>query len=123
METRSAAETDSLHQMADAASIRVHRAGPNLFDLGTPYKVMLDGGVIGDISPRQTKLFPIGTGEFSLGLRFLFIRGSRELRFSLALGEVKNFICHTNWIGFPVLRLATTQDLAKMPSDPAATSS
>jgi hypothetical protein len=96
--------------VVDSASIEIYRGRANFLDLGMTFKVMLDGGVIGEILPRESKRFTIGAGEFSLAVRFLYLRGSRELTVSLEPGEVKYFTCQTNWIGFAVLHPAHRRD-------------
>ena len=82
---------------------------------GGVVSVFLDGSKVGDISPLETKVFPVSPGEHSLSLHFLGnLRRSRKLSVSLAEGEERQFVCFLNGFAWPSVRPATPNDVAAM---------
>jgi hypothetical protein len=79
------------------------------------FSVVLDGVKVGDIWPRQIKIFQCPPGNHRLRLDWWgFLRRSRELDVSIASGEEKSFVCFTNVIGYVAVRPATPKDVAGM---------
>jgi hypothetical protein len=77
--------------------------------------VLLDGSKVGDISPKQIKVYPVSPEEHSLSIQiFGGLRRSRELHVPLAEGEEKQFVCLLNGMGWPSIRSATPKDVAAM---------
>jgi hypothetical protein len=77
--------------------------------------VFLDGSNVGDISPRQIKVYRVSPGAHSLSLHFLGgLRRSRKLSVPLAAGEEKQFVCLLNGFAWPSIRPATPKDVAAM---------
>jgi hypothetical protein len=82
---------------------------------GGVVSVFLDGSKVGAISPKQIKVYQVPPGEHSLSLHFLGgLRRSRKLSVPLAGGEVKQFVCVLNGLGWPSVRPATPEDVAAM---------
>ncbi len=69
-------------------------------------------------------------GEHRLSVRFVLLRRSRELQVTLKEDEERQFICGTNGFGWPVLREASSANVAQVggapvdgpsePGDPAS---
>lgn len=101
-----------------AASRLVHgRRGRPAFGEGGVVTVFLDGSRLGAISPKQMTVYQVSPGEHSLNLHFLWgLRRSRKLSVALGGGEVRQFVCVLNGLGWPSIRPATPQDVAAMES-------
>jgi len=102
---------------SDGATLRLWRARHVLMDvasMGGYFSVLVDGVNVGEIWPRQTKVFEVVPGDHQLCLRYWFLRRSGELDFSVRAGEEVELKCWMNWIGYPVLRPATADDSVKM---------
>jgi hypothetical protein len=103
--------------MSDSGTIRVYRSRANLMDLGLGFTLMIDGADAGQIWSRQTKVFEVMPGAHRVYVRFLWLRKSTEVEVVLTAGQEKELACHTNWVGYPVLRPATQKDAAKLERD------
>jgi hypothetical protein len=77
--------------------------------------VFLDGSNVGEIAPKQIKVYPVSPGEHSLSLHYLGgLRRSQKLSVPLAKGEQKQFVCSLNGFSWPSIRPATPKDVAAM---------
>lgn len=83
----------------------------SLFRPHWSYTVVLDDHPVGKIRKEQVKDFEVEAGEHRLYMRFLWLRRSEELRFSLEEGEELPLLCGTNGFGWPTLREASPEDL------------
>lgn len=89
-----------------------------LFGLHWNLTVVLDGEPAGKIGIEQVKVFEVEPGEHRLLIRLLMLRRSKQLRLSLKEDEERQFICGTNWIGWPTLREASPQGGPGIPGTP-----
>ncbi len=77
-----------------------------LFRLHWNYTVILDDHSAGKIGNEQVRVFTVESGEHRLRIRFVLLRRSEELRFSLKEDEERQFLCGSNGFGWPTLREA-----------------
>ena len=85
-----------------------------LFRLHWSYTVVLDHRVAGKIGINQVKVFNVDPGEHFLRMRFVLLRRSKEMRVPLIEGQERLFLCGTNGLGWPTLREASPEDVAKI---------
>jgi hypothetical protein len=86
-----------------------------LFGFHWKFTVVLDGHSAGKIGNEQVRVFNVDPGEHHLHMRFVLLRRSKEMRMTLKEGEVREFICGSNGVGWPTLREASPEDLAENP--------
>ena len=91
-----------------------------LFRLNWSFTVLLDHHAAGKIAGDQVRVFNVDPGEHRLRLRFVLLRRSEEIRFSLDEGEEREFICGANGIGWPTLREASPEDVAEIRGMPVS---
>ena len=77
------------------------------------YTVLLDRHSAGKIGNDQVRVFHVAPGEHTLRLRFVQLRTSKEMRMSLSRDEERQFICGTSAFGWPTLRDASPEELAR----------
>ena len=93
---------------------RGQRRSPAIGEGGV-VSVFLDGSKVGDISPKEIKVYKVSPGEHSLSLHFLGgLRRSRKLSVPLAEGEEKQFVCWLNAFAWPSIRPGIPKDVAAM---------
>ena len=80
------------------------------------YTVVIDDRSVGKIGSEQERVFETEPGEHHLRIRFLGLRRSEELRMSMKDGEEREFFCGTSGMGWPTLREATPEDVARRTS-------
>lgn len=94
------------------------------------YTVVLDHVAAGKLGDDQVRVLDVEPGEHRLSVRFVLLRRSRELQVTLKEDEERQFICGTNGFGWPVLREASSANVAQVggapvdgpsePGDPAS---
>lgn len=89
-----------------------------LFKPQSNLTVLLDDQPVGKIGKEQVKVFQVEPGEHRLCMRFVELRRSKELHVSLKEGEERQFICGTSGMGWPTLREASLEDVARIPRAP-----
>lgn len=85
----------------------------HLFRIHWNFTVVLDGHSAGKIGNEQVRVFTVEPGEHRLRIRFVLLRRSEELRFSLKENEERQFLCGGNGFGWPTLREAAAEDPAE----------
>lgn len=93
-----------------------------LFRLHLSYTVVLDDHAVGKIGDEQVRVFEVDPGEHRLYMRFVGLRRSKELRLSLKEDEERQFLCGASAMGWPTLREASPEDVARMPRNSAGES-
>ncbi len=78
------------------------------------FTVLLDNHAAGKIGNDQEKVFDVEAGEHTLRMRFVQLRTSEEIRMCLKEDEGRQFICGTSGFGWPTLREASPEDLARI---------
>jgi hypothetical protein len=89
-----------------ALLVRLFRPKPN-------FTVVLDDHAVGQIAKQQARVFEVTPGEHRLHMRFVGLRRSEELHFSLNQDQERQFICGANGLGWPTLREASPGDVAQ----------
>ena len=92
--------------------------------------MVLDHVAAGKLGDDQVRVLDVEPGEHRLSVRFVLLRRSRELQVTLKEDEERQFICGTNGFGWPVLREASSANVAQVggapvdgpsePGDPAS---
>ena len=77
------------------------------------FTVLLDDQPVGKIGKAQVRVFDVEPGDHRLCMRFVGLRRSEELHMSLKEGEERQFLCGTSGMGWPTLREASPEDVAK----------
>jgi len=88
-----------------------------LFHLFRPhlsYTVVLDDQAVGKIGKEQVRVFQVEPGEHRLYMRFVGLRRSGELRMFLKEDEERQYLCGTSGMGWPTLREASPEDVARI---------
>lgn len=79
--------------------IKLHRGRAHLLDVATPFKVVIDGAVVGKILTNETQSFDVTTGNHRLHIRYLWLRRSKDVEVFVKPGEQEEFTCRTAWWG------------------------
>lgn len=85
-----------------------------LFKPQSNYTVVLDDQPVGQIGKEQVRVFEVEPGEHRLHMLFLGLRKSEELRMSLKADEERQFISGTSGMGWPTIREASPEDVARL---------
>ncbi len=85
-----------------------------LFRPRSSYTVVLDDHSVGKVGKEQVRVFEVGPGEHRLYMRFVGLRRSEELQMSLKEGEERQFLCGTSGMGWPTLREASPEEVARI---------
>jgi len=98
-----------------SAAIRLFRPGPRWYDWWRYYNVVVDRVVVGEIWPRQARVFEVAPGEHQVRLKLPhpFFWGN-ELTISVDVGQIVELACWPDWTGLLVLRSATPRQSKKM---------
>lgn len=86
-----------------------------LFRFHFNFTVVLDQHSAGKIGAEQVKVFNVDPGEHRLHVRLLQLRRSKQIGMFLKEGEERDFLCGSNGIGWPTLREASPEEVAKIP--------
>jgi len=78
------------------------------------YTVVLDDQAVGKIGKEQVRVFQVEPGEHRLYMRFVGLRRSGELRMFLKEDEERQYLCGTSGMGWPTLREASPEDVARI---------
>jgi hypothetical protein len=78
------------------------------------YTVVLDDHSAGKVGNNQVRVFEVEPGEHRLYMRFVGLRRSEELRMFLKEDEERQFLCGTSGMGWPTLREASPEDVARI---------
>lgn len=85
-----------------------------LFKPHSNFTVVLDSHRVGELGDEQIRDFEVEPGVHRLHLRFVGLRKSEELRVSLKVGELRQYVCGTSGMGWPTLREALPEEVAEM---------
>ena len=102
--------------MGRDAYIKIYQPGPVFTRFRNFYDVVIDDAVVGEVWPRQAKVFEVAAGQHSVRLKYLFFIRSRTVTVSVDQGQVVELACWPNWSGFgPIgLHRATPSETTKM---------
>ena len=89
--------------MAEKSSVRITRAGRNVWDFlcyllwPPPYTVVIDGEIVGEVSAAQEKTFNLSPGSHEVQMKGPLGRRSSKRSVTVESGHEAAFSCSTVW--------------------------
>lgn len=87
--------------MGYGASITVSRLRGRWWFASQPFKLELDGVIVGKLTGGEEMTIEVDPGEHLLRVNFRLAVWSNRLRLSVPEGESRLVSCKTNWAGYP----------------------